>query len=119
MISPKLLPFRVALKSTRPVPNPSCWVVYSRDINNVKIQYTVIDMDSVSLAGAIGVVTTKFQNGSMFQSPQSAVTRDGSIFSYMVTPEEGGHVGRVETQLVVTISGVEFATQKCEFIIES
>lgn len=76
-------------------------------------------MDSVSLAGAIGVVTTKFQNGSMFQSPQSAVTRDGSIFSYMVTPEEGGHVGRVETQLVVTISGVEFATQKCEFIIES
>lgn len=118
MISPKILPFRVALKSTRPVPNPSSWAVYSRDINNVKIQFTVIDMDSVSLEGALGVVTTKFQDGAMFQNPQSAVTRVGNIFSYMITPEEGAHVGRVETQLVVTISGVEFATQKCEFIIE-
>ena len=115
----KIVTFDVALKSTE-----RQWVqkvpeVYTNDLGSVTIQFKVTDCTDVELTNSTAIVLLKMRDGSFFQGPSPDVGRTLNVFSYNLKENEGNHDGLAEIQLVVTIAGKEFGTQKYNFKVIS
>lgn len=115
----KIITFNVALKSTE-----RQWVqkipeVYTNDLGSVSIKFNITDCTDTELTGSSAIVLLKMRDGSFFQGPSADVERTLNVFSYTLKENEGNHDGLAEIQLIVTISGKEFATQKYQFKVNS
>ena len=115
----KIVAFDVALKSTE-----RQWVqkvpeVYTNDLGSVSIQFKVTDCTDVELTNSTAIVLLKMRDGSFFQGPSPDVGRTLNVFSYNLKENEGNHDGLAEIQLVVTIAGKAFGTQKYNFKVIS
>ena len=115
----KIIAFNVALKSTE-----RQWVqkipeVYTNDLGSVSIKFNITDCTDTELTGSSAIVLLKMRDGSFFQGPSVDVERTLNVFSYTLKENEGNHDGLAEIQLIVTISGKEFATQKYQFKVNS
>lgn len=115
----KIVTFNVALKSTE-----KQWVqkipeVYTNDLGSVSIQFNITDCTDTELTGSSAIVLLKMRDGSFFQGPSADVSRTLNVFSYTLKENEGNHDGLAEIQLIVSIAGKEFATQKYQFKVNS
>ena len=115
----KIVTFDVALKSTE-----RQWVqkipeVYTNDLHSVSLQFRITDCTDTELTGSTAIVLLKMRDGSFFQRPSVDVTRTLNVFSYTLKENEGNHDGLAEIQLVVTIAGKEFGSQKYNFKVIS
>ena len=115
----KIITFNVALKSTE-----RQWVqkipeVYTNDLGSVSIQFNITDCTDTELTGSSAIVLLKMRDGSFFQRPSADVSRTLNVFSYTLKENEGNHDGLAEIQLIVSIAGKEFATQKYQFKVNS
>lgn len=115
----KIVTFNVALKSTE-----RQWVqkipeVYTNDLNSVSMQFNITDCTDLELTGSSAIVLLKMRDGSFFQGPSVDVTRTLNVFSYTLKENEGNHDGLAEIQLIVTIAGKEFGTQKYQFKVNA
>ena len=57
------------------------------------------------------------RDGSFFANPSTDVSRVENVFSYLLKENEGNHAGVAQIQLVVTVDGMELASQLFEFEI--
>lgn len=117
MATPKIIPYEVQLRSTKIKRNISRPVVYTNDLNSAEFQFKVIDMDAGELSTATATTLLYMRDGSFFQNPKEDVSLVGTTFSYTLKENEGNHGGLAQIQLVVTVSGMEFATQLFDFEI--
>lgn len=117
MATPKIIPYEVQLRSTKIKRNISRPVVYTNDLNSAEFQFKITDMDAGELSTATATTLLYMRDGSFFQNPKEDVSLVGTTFSYTLKENEGNHGGLAQIQLVVTVSGMEFATQLFDFEI--
>jgi hypothetical protein len=117
MAAPKIIPYDVALRSVNPVRSFDRPKAYTNDLNSVRFQFKVLDMTSEELATATAVTLVYMRDGSFFANPSTDVSRVGNVFSYSLKENEGNHAGVAQIQLVVTVDGMELASQLFDFEI--
>lgn len=117
MAAPKIIPYDVELRSVNPVRSFDRPKAYTNDLNSVEFQFKVLDMTSTELTTATAVTLVYMRDGSFFANPSTDVSRVGNVFSYLLKENEGNHAGVAQIQLVVTVDGMELASQLFDFEI--
>ena len=117
MAAPKIIPYDVELRSVNPVRSFDRPKAYTNDLNSVEFQFKVLDMTSTELTTATAVTLVYMRDGSFFANPSTDVSRVGNVFSYLLKENEGNHAGVAQIQLVVTVDGMELASQMFDFEI--
>lgn len=117
MAAPKIIPYDVELRSVNPVRSFDRPKAYTNDLNSVEFQFKVLDMTSTELTTATAVTLVYMRDGSFFANPSTDVSRVGNVFSYLLKESEGNHAGVAQIQLVVTVDGMELASQLFDFEI--
>lgn len=117
MAAPKIIPYDVELRAVNPVRSFDRPKAYTNDLNSVEFQFKVLDMTSTELTTATAVTLVYMRDGSFFANPSTDVSRVGNVFSYLLKENEGNHAGVAQIQLVVTVDGMELASQLFDFEI--
>ena len=117
MAAPKIIPYDVELRSVNPVRSFDRPKAYTNDLNSVEFQFKVLDITSAELTTATAVTLVYMRDGSFFANPSTDVSRVGNVFSYLLKENEGNHAGVAQIQLVVTVDGMELASQLFDFEI--
>jgi hypothetical protein len=117
MAAPKIIPYNVELRSVNPVRSFDRPKAYTNDLNSVEFQFKILDMTSTELSTATAVTLVYMRDGSFFANPSTDVSRVGNVFSYLLKENEGNHAGVAQIQLVVTVDGMELASQLFDFEI--
>lgn len=89
--------------------------VYTNDLYTNEFQFNIIDMTAAEFSGATATVLLNMRDGSFFNNAD--VTRSGNTFKYVLKENEGNHFGVAEVQLVVKISGKDYATPLYNFAV--
>ena len=117
MAAPKIIPYDVELRAVNPVRSFDRPKAYTNDLNSVEFQFKILDMTSTELTTATAVTLVYMRDGSFFANPSTDVSRVENVFSYLLKENEGNHAGVAQIQLVVTVDGMELASQLFEFEI--
>lgn len=107
----KVIPFDIALKSTKPQDQGGTPVIFSNDQDSVEFRFTVTDMTASELSGAVGEAYLSMRDGSFFPNDNAGdVELEGTTFIYKLKENEGNHVGNNDIQLRVHLSGKKYAS---------
>lgn len=117
----KVIPYNVAIKSTKTKRNYDIPKAYTNDLNSVEFQFTITDMTEAELSTATANVLLYMRDGSFFQNTEaSGVTIDGTAVKYTMKENEGNHSGVSETQVEIFYDDVidkKLVSQRYQFEI--
>ncbi|WP_423189418.1 BppU family phage baseplate upper protein [Alkalibacterium sp. f15] len=109
--------FEVFLKSTGTRRKLTIPTVFTNDRRSVKLHFKIMDMQADELVGKSAYVLLYMKDGSFYQTEN--IQADETLYTYILTSNQGQHSGVAKTQLVVTDNDKEIASEKFEFNVET